>query len=62
MKLILNKKEVNAVSYALKFYAHDTTHEQSNEEDEDPSPGLPEGKEKDLLQSVLIKLDVLRGK
>ncbi len=53
MKLTINKKEANAIRGALQFYVFETTHTYEDEEDK---PGLPDGKEKDLLKSVMNKL------
>jgi len=53
MKLRINKKEANATWIALEYYVCQATH--------DPNAmngcaGLPEGKEKDYLESVMNKL------
>ncbi len=53
MKLLLNSKESNSIWRALQFYVNETTH---TYEDGDDKPGLPDGEERKLLNSVLNKL------
>jgi len=53
-RIKLTNEEIVKVHTALKFYTYETTHES---EKIDCCPGLPEGREKKILEEVMIKLD-----
>ncbi len=53
-RIKLTNEEIVKVHTALKFYVYETTHDQNNMES---CPGLPEGREKEVLEEVMIKLD-----
>ncbi len=48
----LTTEEIESTRNALKFYRDETTHNPDGE-----CAGLPEGKERSLLTSVIIKLE-----
>lgn len=55
-KIRLTNNEIEALRLAVRYYRDLATHPKKNDEN---SPGLPPGKENDLLTSVLIKLENL---
>ena len=53
-KIKLTNEEIVKVHTALKFYVYETTHAP---DETNGCAGLPEGREKEILEEVMIKLD-----